>query len=829
MEKRKLTDNWKFCKGCVSSLNLLAMKGIQPQAVDLPHDAMIYEKRSRDTKNGSQTGFYPGGMYTYFKQLDVPSDWQDKTVILEFEGVYETAMVYVNGALAATNLYGYSGFFVQIDDYLHFGETNEIKVIADNSSEENTRWYSGSGIYRNVNLYVSGKTYILPEGVEVKTNSINVNSAEIEIKTDVVIGENIEDPLSLNIKIKEAGKLVYEGSVGLDTLNHKGTITQKVTVADPLLWDIRHPNLYEADLMILCGSAVLDHTIEHFGIRTIKVDAKRGFLLNGESVNLRGTCLHHDNGIIGAATFEDAERRKVRLLKEAGFNSIRSAHHPISKEMLDVCDELGMLVMDELFDMWTVHKNNKDFALHFLNEWESVTEGMVKKDRNHPSVIMYSIGNEIPELGTPQGVKISRMLCNKLHSLDDTRYTTCGVNGLNAAGKRLFEIMRDVAPLLQGPDTEEKSQDDDGRSMGSNALNSIMEFMTGKAGDAFATHPKLTEAIAGVSDATDIIGLNYMTGRHVLEAQLHPNKTVVGTETFPADIFRLWSLVEDYPHIIGDFTWTGYDYLGEAGCGIFYYDGNKNFGSTYPDRLAYIGDITITGIRRPISYYREIVYGLRKQPYIAVDRVNHNGEKASRTPWMFKDNISSWTWKSYENSIANVDVYSNAEEVELFLNDRSLGRKCNGKENAYIVSYEVPYEKGRLVAIDYVNGIERGRYEIQSAGEVCCIKAETDRDALKPNGQDLCFISVEMVDKDGNWNMQEEREITVSVEGAGILQGIGSSNPSNEDIYCSNKCTTYDGNALVCIRAGHNEGMITVKISASGCEEQIGNIRVGGK
>ncbi len=820
MEKIKLLEGWKFAKGCVSSLNILAMSGKKPDEIDLPHDAMILEERRKDTKNGSQTGFYPGGIYTYFKELHVPEDWKDKKIILEFEGVYETAMVYINGGLLATNLYGYSGFFVEIEEYLNFREVNEIKVIADNSSEENSRWYTGSGIYRDVNLYIGEKTYIPPEAVKISTENIEKGQAQIRVLTNAVVAAGEAGEYQAGFKVFYRGVSVLKENQSFLAGEGEQEIIQTLHIENPLLWDTQSPNLYSMEITLERDGEILDTAREQFGIRTIKADSKQGFLLNDKVMNLRGTCLHHDNGITGAATFEDAERRKLELVKSAGFNSIRSSHHPMSKAMLRLCDEMGLLVMDELFDMWTVHKNNKDFALHFLDEWEGITERMVNKDFNHPCVIMYSIGNEIPELGTLRGVEIGRKICEKLHSLDNGRYTTCGVNGLNAAGKRLFQIMKDVAPLIENKaDSMAADSSQEGKSMGSNALNSIMEFMSGKAGDAFATHPKLTEAIAGISDATDIIGLNYMTGRHVLEAELHPDKTVVGTETFPADIFRLWTLVEKYPHIIGDFTWTGYDYLGEAGCGIFYYDGKKNFSSSYPDRLAYIGDITITGERRPISFYREIVYGLRHMPYIAVERVNRNGQKASFTPWMFKDNISSWTWKGYEHEMAHVDVYSDAQEVELFLNKKSMGKKGAGADNQYMAGFDVPYEAGELAVVDYVEGKERGKYSLKTAEGIKKIIARADKTVLRPNGEDLCYISVYLADENGIFNMQEEKEICVTVEGAGVLLGLGSGNPSNEEDYFSDRCTTFDGNALACIRAGHEPGKIDVKILAEGCDD----------
>lgn len=410
-----------------------------------------------------------------------------------------------------------------------------------------------------------------------------------------------------------------------------------------------------------------------FGIRTLTLDPVNGFQINGETVNLRGTCIHHDNGVIGAETFPEAEWYRCKRLKEAGFNAIRSSHHPMSRAMLDACDHLGMLVMDELTDMWNRGKNTYDFSDIFKEEAPKWIHHMVDKDYNHPSVVIYSVGNEIQEAGTKQGSWINRSLCNRFHELDATRFTTNALNGLNCAGKRLKIIMKEVIEKF-GMDTQ-----GNGSGGGSNALNSFMSLMSGEKGEFFAKHPLVTEALEECAQSCDITGLNYLSGRYELEHELHPGKTVLGTETYPADIENLWEKVTKYPHVIGDFTWTGYDYIGEAGVGIFHYDGKENFTSIYPERLGYIGDIDLIGNRRPISYFREIVYGLTNQPYIAVERMEHRGQTASKTAWMFKDNISSWTWKGHEGEKASVDVYSSGDEVELFLNGKSLGRKPAGK------------------------------------------------------------------------------------------------------------------------------------------------------
>ena len=349
--------------------------------------------------------------------------------------------------------------------------------------------------------------------------------------------------------------------------------------------------------------------------------------------------------------------------------------------------------------------------------------------------------------------------------------------------------------------------------------------MVGETADKMACHPTMTEIIREASESMDIIGLNYLTGRHELEKELHPNKTVLGTETFPADIVRLWDIVKRNHHVLGDFTWTGYDYLGEAGCGVFYYDGTQNFNGVYPDRIAYIGDINLIGYRRPISYLREIVYGLRKAPYIAVERVDKHGITHSQTAWMLKDNVASWTWPGYEGKPANVDIYSGADEVELFLNGASLGRKPAGKAAGFTASYEMSYESGELVAVSYENGVESGRHTLQTAETEVQLCAVCEEKELKANGSDLAFITVKLTDKCGIENIFAQKEITVAVEGKGVLQGFGSADPRAIGSYDDTTWKTFDGEVMAVIRSTDEAGDIRVTFSADGCESKTVDIK----
>ena len=697
-------------------------------------------------------------------------------------------------------------------------------MVIANNVEPNSRWYSGSGIYRDVNLMVGARIHIPTDGVRITTPTVDPEASVVEICVDVKNLSRDREKVNVVSTITFDDKVVGEDTSVVTMFGQEQEeVIQRICIKDAKLWDCDNPNLYQCQVKIYAGEELLDETDEHFGIRRLELDAEHGLRINGKQVKFRGTCIHHDNGVIGATTLAKAEERRCRQMKEAGFNSIRSAHHPMSKAMLDACDKYGMLVMDELSDMWTKHKNPNDYALYFLEHVDAEVKSMVKKDYNHPSVVLYSAGNEIPDLGRPRGAQINRHICNLFHEMDPYRFTTNAINGMLAAGAKMGLIMKDVMAEME---KMKAAQPEGKEEEGASALNSMMAFMVGDAADAFACHPLMTETIEEASQAMDITGLNYLTGRHELEKELHPNKTVLGTETYPADIVRLWDIVEKNDHVLGDFTWTGYDYLGEAGCGVFYYDGTMNFNGVYPDRIAYIGDINIIGYRRPISYLREIVFGLRKEPYIAVERVDKYGMPHSQTAWMWKDNVSSWTWPGYEGKPANVDVLSGAEEVELFLNGKSLGRKPAGKANKFAASYEMTYEPGELVAVSYENGQETGRYTLKTAGDDVVLTVDCEGEKLKADGEDLAFVTVRLTDQDGIDNLFAEKEVTVSVEGAGTLQGFGSADPRAIGSYDDTTWKTFDGYVMAVVRAGKEAGEIKVTFTAEGCEPKTVTIAV---
>ena len=555
MRKQSFNNGWELDGGGNSLMARLSGQGAENVKVQIPHDAMIHETPCESAKSGGQTGFYPGGEYTYVKNFEAPADWAGKEVTLEFGGVYQVARVYINGDFVTSSLHGYGGFDAKIDKYLVFGQTNEVRVVVNNPAP-NSRWYSGSGIYRGVNLIVGGPVHIAKDGIRITTKEASEEISVVEVETKICNLTRGLHHLTLKTRFCEAGTdtVAAEDSVVLSIYSEETeTMRQNIDIAGAKLWDCEDPNLYDVYVELYEGGEKIDDEVIRTGIRILALDGKRGLRLNGKQVKQRGTCIHHDNGIIGAATFAAAEDKRAREIRAAGFNAIRSAHHPMSMEMLNACDKYGILVMDELSDMWNEQKNRNDFSLYFDRCWEEEVEKMVAKDYNHPCVILYSSGNEILDLGRKTGGRLNRRICNKFHALDSTRYTTTACNGLIGAS------VSGVMPMIIGDILQQRGIDPSALMGGGNAAESAdtgvgaANMMMGLMNDdAFCAHPLMTQALEEAAQASDVAGFNYLTGRHVLEGTLHPNKPVLGTETYPADIVRLWRIVEENDHVLGD-------------------------------------------------------------------------------------------------------------------------------------------------------------------------------------------------------------------------------------------------------------------------------------
>lgn len=824
MKSESFNLGWKVKTGVAQPFDaIFAPPGSKGEDVILPMDAMILEERDENCRSRNQSGFYPAKTYTYTKEFPVPEEWKKGTWILEFEGIMSKAMVFLNGNHIAAHKYGYSSLFVDLTPHLMYGETNKLKVISQNT-ELASRWYSGSGIYRDVVLWQGGNTYIVPEQLRITTEKIQESYAVLRIDYQIQNTMNrcekftaeIEILDKTGIAVKKDYQIVY-AETGVTS-----GLSFRVTVDEPMLWDTDTPNLYTLHMKLIKNGQLLDSCEETFGIRTLELDARSGLRINGRETKLRGACIHHDNGIIGATTLYKAEEFRIRKLKEAGFNSIRSAHNPASKAMLRACDKLGVLVMDELCDMWNEPKNESDYAFDFADNWQDEVTRMAAKDYNHPSVILYSAGNEIPEIGRRSGAVMNQKIAAKLRRCDTTRFVTCSISGFLAVADHMGEY---AAGMGAAENTKEMERVPSGNG-GSEELNNMMGATEKQMMDAFSVSPLLDECIEPVEGQLDVAGYNYLTARHEHEHTLHPDRVIVGSETYPPEIPALWKIVMRNPYVIGDFSWTGYDYLGEAGIGIYHYDADRMDQGWYPDRLAYQGDIDINGNRRTISYLREIVYGLRKEPYLVVERVDKQGHKVDKNNWKYVDSVHSWTFPGYEGTIAKVHILSGYNEVELFLNDKSLGRKKIGEDDNFTAFYEFPYEAGVLRAAAYEDGRKVAEDILTTAKEPTKMKVELSEKSLCAGGGDVCFITIDLMDEADNWSRFEARQVSIQVEGAGSLLGFGSANPSNEESYQGTEALTYDGRIMAAIRSGVEPGKITVTIEAEGCAKQKCTIEV---
>lgn len=790
MISKSLNQNWIFYND---------IRNTGEVVVNLPHDAMLTEKRLPNMKNGAAAGFFPGGRYVYKKKIFGEEKYRDKTVLIEFEGIYMKSSVYLNDERIGGWIYGYTGFYVDLTDKLKIGEENEIRVIADNSQTPNSRWYTGSGIYRNVNLIVGNKKHIIPDGINIQTCSIA--PAVIQVSTQVS-----EEAVNSQIEVE-----VYEQTKKILVAKGSGNDC-KLQIQDAKLWDAEHPNLYVVKVKLLENEKVLDEQEVITGIRTLKWSAEKGIQINGNEVKLRGGCIHHDNGILGACAHKKAEYRKAKILKEAGFNAIRSAHNPISKAMLEACDRIGLYVMDESFDQWRMKKTDYDYGLYFDEEWEKDLCAMIRKDRTHPSVIMYSIGNEIADTGKSEGETISKMLTEYCHRMDSTRPT---VNAINPVVSNMGGAMNSskttkddvVDPYLETKNSAATA------SLLANMIATAAPFISKMMGKP----KKVEKLLKPCFDEIDIVGYNYAENCYEKHHEWNAKRIMVGSETYPQFVAERWPEIKSHSYIIGDFMWTAMDYLGEAGIGVPIYGRTKGgFNRPYPCISGGCGVIDLIGHMETEGYHAAICWEQYHKPFIAVRPVNHSGEKYFLGAWRGTDAIDSWTWSGMEGRAAEIEVYSEGNQVELIQDGKSLGRK----DLIYCKTvFQTVYEPGELKAVSYdADGKVIAEEVLKTAGKENRLTVIPEETQLKADGEDLTFVSVAVTDNQGIVKMLSDRKISVDVSGAGTLVAIGSGNPVTEESFLDSSYTTWKGRMGFYVRSTGEVGKAAVKVMAEGME-----------
>ncbi len=807
-------SGWKFFEGDVSGAEVPSFADGSWRTVDLPHDWSIEGRMDKNNPSGSGGGFFANGTGWYRRTWNAPADWKDKRVSVEFDGVYRNATVYLNGQKLGTQPYGYSSFEFDLTAGLRFDRANVLAVRVDNSAQPNSRWYSGSGIYRHVRVVVTEPTHIAHWGVFVTTPEVSNTQARVAVSTKVTNESKAESAVTVVTTLFDtAGKKLGAAQSSL-TIAAAQTMEaeQIVTVANPALWSPETPVLYRAVSEIEKDGKVTDWVLTSFGIRTLAWSATQGLVLNGKAIKLTGGSVHADNGPLGAAAFDRAEERKVELLKAAGSNAVRTAHNPPSPAFLDACDRLGLLVLDEPFDVWAAHKVKFDYASDFNEWWKRDTDAMVLRDRNHPSIVIWGIGNEIPELTMPRGQEIAKKLADEVRSLDKTRPLTLAFPGTT-------------------------------------------------------TNPNA----AAVFALLDVTGYNYSLQTSYADDHTKlPARMMLTTESFPANAFRLWKLSQENSYVMGDLTWTSMDYLGESGIGAWSYGTpeqakmaeqmmgammntstvDKMFAGMangvdmaammaqgpadpgvqdamavlfhgYPWHAANCGDIDLTGYRKPQSYYRDILWNGGDRVYATVRLPEPEGKKIIATAWAVYPMLPSWNWPGRDGKMMQVDVYSGAEKVQLFLNDRLIGEQPTGRDQEFKTTFSVPYVPGTLKAV----GIRRDRPVAESvlrtAGEASKLRLTPDRLIVVADGEDLSFVTVEAVDADGRLQMNADDEIHFSIGGPGVIAAVGNGDGEDPSPYHSDRRKLYHGRALVVVRTSKVSGPITLSAQTADLTEDI--------
>lgn len=829
MKKTILNEKWVFRRGFCDSLEALAQ--CRGEEVNLPHDGMISTPVSPDAISGVDSGYFNGGVCNYTKYLYIPKEWEGDSVGLYFDGAMMNAVVEVNGYKAGSQHYGYAPFYVDLTELVSFGEENRITIHTKTNTESYSRWYTGLGLYRGAELLHGPKVHVVPNGIYVYAREITDNTAFIEAQVDVanelprtglamvevyLVEEQNGKAADISDSVASAKQVIQIKA------SDKETARIALHVENPKLWDIDNPNLYRAIVRVKNLGAFRTHfipdevqTIDEadvlYGIRKVTADVFRGLQVNGKTVKLKGGCLHHDNGLLGAVSLYETEARKVKKLKETGFNAIRTAHNPPSAALLEACDRLGMYVFDEAFDAWGIAKRCGDYSVYFDTDWEKDLTAFIRRDRSHPCVILWSTGNEIPERGgLNDGYTLAAKLANKIRELDGTRLISNG-----------------VCSFWSGLDDART----EGKFRSQNEADNAEDALWEKWSEPFV-------------NGLDVVGYNYMEDLYEQDHVMYPDRVILGSENFPKEIGFRWPMVEKLPYVIGEFTWTAWDYLGEAGVGkaVYAEPGDPiidkypaslfpQVSSPYPWRLANDADYDITGQLLPQGAYRSVVWGNSKT-YLFTYSPDQFGKIELISLWGFPYVQKNWNYEGMEGKPVKLMVFSGAQEVEVLINGKSIGRKSVETERPLpcSVCFETTYQPGVVEAISYVDGKEVSRDIMETTGKPSRIHLIPEKQKMKADGHDVIYVEAEIVDKDGRLVPDAELSLCadVSLVSDGVnttadktayLAGFGTGNPITDEIYTYNHTVSYRGRALAILRSGYTAGKVILTVNAEGLPE----------
>ena len=776
---RPFDADWRFIRDSVAGAEQPGFNDSKWRVLDLPHDWSIedlpeqipgktigpFSKESEGALNGGSTGHTVGGTGWYRKTFTLDSTDKNKLITVYFEGAYTETDVWVNGNYAGSHKHGYTSFYFDISKFCKpVSEKNVIAVRVMNKGK-NSRWYSGSGIYRHVKLIVTNPLHIDTWGVYVTTPKVSADESIVKVISNISNGKNEKSNIIIRARLLDANEKSVATSETSSSVNanDKTQITQEIIIKSPKLWSPESPYLYKAEVTVFVNEHVEDMTTTNFGIRSISFSAESGFMLNGKKMELKGGCVHHDNGILGAAAIDRAEERRVEVLKANGFNAIRSSHYPPSPTFLDACDRLGMLVIDEAFDMWQKPKNPDDYHKFFDEWWERDLSSMILRDRNHPSIILWSIGNEIQERADSSGLAIIRKFRPLINQFDPTRSVT----------------------------------------------SAVCEFWDNPGRTWSATAPTFA--------LLDVSGYNYQWWQYESDHKLFPQRIMVGTESVPQHAFENWQLVEKDPYVVGDFVWTAMDYLGESGIGHTVCDSTKDdFSMSWPWFNSWCGDIDLIGNKKPQSYYRDVVWR-RSKIEMAVHAPLPAGCKEKISYWGWPDEQQSWTWPGNEGKRMTINVYSRLPVVRLELNGKIIDEK-KIRDSSITAKFEVPYEPGELDAIAVDNGKEIANVVLKTANAPQAIRLKADRSTIHADRNDLSYVTLEIVDDKNNVVPNSNVPVEFLVKGAGELAGVGNANPSDMASFKQPGRNTFRGRCLVILRPKGSTGNIVLEARSPGLQ-----------
>ena len=781
-------DSWRFHRGDIEEASSGEFDDSGWRTLNVPHDwsiedvvkdpvsipGAIWATETKPVRTGPfdlyasegqiATGWTVGGIGWYRKTFDKPLIPAGGKAELRFEGVYMNSDVWINGTHLGNHPYGYTEFAYDLTKYLKDGK-NSIAVRVNNAGR-NSRWYTGSGIYRKVWLSIVGEVSIPSHGVFITTREASSDAALVMV--EMTVENRGSEPRKMRARVR----LVDDQNVASGESEQHLTIaagstavaTCPVRLERPRLWSPESPHLYRVEVIVEEGSKVVDAATVLAGVRTVQIGAVQGLQINGESVKLRGGCVHIDNGPLGSVCIPRAEERRLEILKANGYNAIRTSHNPPSRSFLDACDRLGMLVIDEAFDCWEQAKNPEDYHLYFKEWWQRDLESMILRDRNHPSVVLWSIGNEVKERAEPHGVEIGKQLAALVHKLDPTRKVTAGICEPYDHPKQTWEDMQPAFTYL------------------------------------------------------DVAGYNYRLDKYQSDHAKYPDRVMVGTESYPGAAFQNWDFIENASWVIGDFVWTAADYIGESGLGSTSI--RPGFGRSgglqpYPWFNSYCGDIDLIGNKKPQSYFRDIVWR-RSKVEMAVQRPIPKGWTEHPGEWGWSDELRSWTWPGFEGTPLHVRVYTRAQHVKLFLNGKEIGSQDLSESNALKAEFTVPYGPGDLKAIVYEGSSETGSITFSTAGKAHKLILTPDRRKLITGGDDVGYVMLNVVDEAGRPVPDAVVPVTFSVDGAAEIIGVGNANPKDVASFRQPHRDTFHGACLLVVRPRKGPGKIMIRAESAG-------------